>query len=91
MRLEQRERRGRELGGGVALALQAGRKLRDRGVANVVDQGRNTVGGSTAIGRGRSRSAFVLRSAASRIVSAIASGSSIDVVDVFSELTGARG
>jgi hypothetical protein len=33
----------------------------------------------------------VLRSAASRIVSAIASGSSIDVVDVFSELTGARG
>ncbi|HEY8730380.1 MAG TPA: hypothetical protein VIN69_00185 [Candidatus Limnocylindria bacterium] len=90
MGLEERERRRCQLDGRIALSLQALRELRDRGVANV-DQGLKTVGGSTAIGTGCSRSAFVLRSAASRIVVAIESGSSIDGVDVLSEVTEARG
>jgi hypothetical protein len=89
MRLEQREARGRELDGRVAFPLQSVRELRDRGITSV-DQGRNTVGGSTAIGTCGSRNAFLLRSAASRTVLAIASGSSIDVADVSSDFTGAR-
>ena len=79
MRLEQRERRRCELDGRVAPALQPLRELRDRGVARV-DQGRKTVGGSTAMGTGLERSAFSVRSVASRMVVAIASGSSMDPV-----------
>jgi hypothetical protein len=93
MRFEERARRGGELDGRVALALQALRELGDRGIANV-DQGRNTVGGSTAIGTCCSRNAFVLRSMASPTVVAITSGSSIEVADVLSDVrsdvTGAR-
>jgi hypothetical protein len=90
MRLEERERRIRELDGRIPLPLQALCELSDGGEANV-DQGRNTVGGSTAIGTCRSRNAFELRRAASRTVVSIASGSSIGAVDVFSDATGARG
>ena len=81
MGLEQIERGRCELDGRVALALQPLRELRDGGVSNV-DQGRKTVGGSTAIGTGLERSAFSVRSVASRMVVAIASGSSIDPTDL---------
>jgi hypothetical protein len=89
MGLDERKRRGRELDGRVALPLQSLRELRDRRVPNV-DQGRNTVGGSVAIGTCCSRNVFVLRSAPSRTVVVIASGSSIDVEGAVSDVTGAR-
>jgi len=73
--LEQRERRLGELDRRDPLTAKRRRELGDGGVADV-DQGRKTVGGSSAIGTSRSRSAAAFFSAASRIWSASTAGSS---------------